>query len=41
MLFFYYLVYMILKLILLLPMATANVERVFSTMSLVKKKVEK
>ena len=35
----YDLVYMILKLILLLPVAMANVERVFSSMSLVNKKL--
>ena len=35
----YDLVYMLLKLILLLPVATANVERVFSAMSLVKNKL--
>jgi hypothetical protein len=35
---FYDLVYMILKLILLLLMATTNVERIFSATSLVKNK---
>jgi hypothetical protein len=35
----YDLVYTLLKLILLLPVATANVERVFSAMSLVKNKL--
>jgi hypothetical protein len=37
----YDLVYTLLKLILLLPVATANAERVFSAMCLVKKQVEK
>jgi hypothetical protein len=35
----YDLVYMLLKLILLLPMTTTNVKRVFYTMSLVKNKL--
>ena len=35
----YDLVYLLLKLILILPVATANVERVFSAMSLVKNKL--
>ena len=35
----YDLVYMLLKLVLLLPVATASVERVFSAMSLVKSKL--
>ena len=35
----YDLVYLLLKLVLLLPVATANVERVFSAMSLVKSKL--
>ena len=35
----YQFVYMLLKLVLLLPVATANVERAFSAMSLVKNKL--
>ena len=35
----YDLVYLLLKLILILPVATANVERVFSSMRLVKNKL--
>jgi hypothetical protein len=34
----YYVIYRLLKLVLILPVATANVERVFSTMNFVKNK---